>query len=95
MDKIEANEILARYIEDLRMLSYAELCKYLNLVDIDTPEVIGKSGVKYQLEIHAFWDNKPNVNLRVMVSIDDGGWRSYKPLTSDFIIDPDGTFVGE
>jgi hypothetical protein len=26
-----------------------------------------------------------------MVSIDDGGWRAFLPLTDDFIIAPDGS----
>jgi hypothetical protein len=30
-----------------------------------------------------------------MVSVDDGGWRSFGPLTKDFIITPDGTFVDD
>ena len=31
----------------------------------------------------------------MMASIDDRGWRAFVPLTSDFIVRPDGTFVGE
>jgi hypothetical protein len=34
-------------------------------------------------------------NLRVMVSMDDGGWRAFLPLTDGFIIRPDGSFAGE
>jgi hypothetical protein len=48
------------------------------------------------VEVLALWDEgRPGGNLRVMVSIDDGGWRAFKPLTEDFIIAPDGSFVGE
>jgi hypothetical protein len=43
----------------------------------------------------ALWDDKSKVNLRVIVSIDDGGWRAYSPLGVDFIRAPDGSFVGE
>jgi hypothetical protein len=43
-----------------------------------------------------FWDDSEHRNLRVMVSVDDGGWRSsLAPLSADFIVAPDGTFVGE
>ena len=42
------------------------------------------------------WDDPgEHRNLRVMVSVDDGGWRSFAPLSDDFIVAPDGTFIGE
>jgi len=34
--------------------------------------------------------------MRVFISIDDGGWqRIICPITDDFIIAPDGSFIGE
>jgi hypothetical protein len=33
--------------------------------------------------------------LRVLGSIDDGGWRALSPLCDDFVLAPDGRFVGE
>ncbi len=95
MDKVEAKEILLEQINKFRNLSYLELCRFVSVKNIETPEIIGKSGTKYQLEIQAVWDDKPRRNLRVMVSIDAGGWRAFVPLTEDFIIAPDGSFVGE
>jgi hypothetical protein len=41
------------------------------------------------------WDDRTGGDLRVIGSIDDGGWRAFRPLSSDFIVRPDGTFVGE
>jgi len=44
------------------------------------------------------WDNPRSKqgDLRVIASIDDGGFTtSFTPLTSDFIKSPGGTFVGE
>ncbi len=73
--------------------SYNELQYLLN--EQDTPEVKTESGAKYQLEIQAVWDDKKDGNLRVMGSIDDGGLRAFKPITNDFIITPNGTFIGE
>jgi hypothetical protein len=58
-------------------------------------EVAGPSGAIYQLEVQAFWDDKRSRHLRVLASIDDGGWSAFIPLTDDFIIAPDGSFVGE
>ena len=95
MDKAEAKKILSEQIKKLRRRTYSELCSYVDSKNIETPELLGESGTKYQLEIQAVWDDKPNENLRILVSIDDGGWRAFSPMTEDFIISPDGSFVGE
>lgn len=60
-----------------------------------SPDSIRSGRVAYQGEVQVFWDDKPNGAIRVMASIDDGGWRAFVPLTADFILAPDGTFVGE
>jgi hypothetical protein len=57
--------------------------------------MVGVSGTRYQVEITAFWDSGKPGNLRVLAAIDDGGWRAFKPLSTDFIMAPDGSFVGE
>jgi hypothetical protein len=65
---------------------------------VDKPEtrrIIAEDGNSYQVEIQALWDSEKGGDLRVVVSGDDGGWQAFKPLTCDFIIRPDGTFVGE
>jgi hypothetical protein len=49
----------------------------------------------YSLEIQFFWDAKPDGAVRVIGSIDDGGWRAFRPLSDDFIRAPDGTFAGD
>ena len=41
------------------------------------------------------WDRGKEGDLRVLVMIDDGGWHAHGPLVEDFIIAPDGSFVGE
>jgi hypothetical protein len=56
---------------------------------------VGASGACYQIEIQASWDDKPNGNIRVVGSIDDGGLRAFFPLTEDFIKSPLNEFVGE
>lgn len=59
-------------------------------------EVIsGEDGKPYQVEIEVMWDDKPGGNIRVVGSVDDGGWRAFIPLTDDFIMAPNGEFVGE
>lgn len=41
----------------------------------ETFELQSPSGTTYQLEVQVFWDGRREEDLRVMVSIDDGGWR--------------------
>lgn len=61
----------------------------------DTRTVVAESGVQYQVDVQAFWDSRQPGNLRVIVAIDDGGWRAFKPISTDFIVASDGSFVGE
>jgi hypothetical protein len=61
----------------------------------ETIERIGPSGVTYQIEMQVFVDDAARQTLRVMGAIDDGGWRAFSPLCDDFILSPDGSFVGE
>jgi hypothetical protein len=92
------NEGIARTLRDqelirLRTSPYQDLLKY-----IDNPSstiLNGPDGKRYQIETQVFWDTKKSGNIRVMVSVDDGGLTSFKPLCGDFIISPDGSFVGE
>ena len=93
MDKPEASLLLQKEIEARRAASYAELAELLD--EPATIERRGESGVTYQLEVQVLWDDRPGGNLRVLVSIDDGGWRSLVPVSDDFIVAPDGSFVGE
>lgn len=85
--------MLARLAGEYRARSYEELKGLLgNPVTLAEP---GPSGAEYQIEIEAVWDDAPDHNLRVLFSIDDGGLRAFAPVMDDFIIGPDGQFVGE
>jgi hypothetical protein len=93
MDKTEARQLLQRALEAHRSISYAELVKMVG--EPTNEEVRDESGTVYQLEVQAFWDDQPGGNLRILAAIDDGGWRAFAPLSDDFILAPDGSFVGE
>jgi len=93
MDKKEARSILKEHLARYRAKPYPDLL-YL-LEDQDTFEVTGPSGTQYQLEFQAVWDGRKGGNLRVIGAIDDGAIRAYFPLGDDFILTPDGKFVGE
>jgi hypothetical protein len=62
---------------------------------IQTLEIVGASGTRYNVEAQALWDSKKRDNIRVLASIDDGGTRAFHPVTCDFIKAPDGSFIGE
>ena len=93
MNSGEARAVLLAESARYRAKSYRDLV-YL-LEHQDCYEVEGPSGVRYQLEIQAFWDDKPNDVLRVRAAFDDGGIRAFYPMVEDFLIAPDGRFVGE
>jgi len=47
------------------------------------------------MEVQYFWDDAKLKTVRVMASIDDCGWRAFKPLCDSFIKAPDESFIGE
>jgi hypothetical protein len=93
MDSAEAKALLLKESAKYRAKSYNDLKALLGRQD--TYEVSGPSGVVYQLEVQAFWDDKPNDVLRVRAAIDDKGVRAYMPMVEDFLIAADGAFVGK
>lgn len=93
MNKKEATTLLREKINELRAAPYSELVELIGTDDID--EVLSASGKTYYLEATAFWDDRRRGHVRVVVSIDDGGFRAYMPLTNDFILDANGQFIGE
>jgi len=93
MDTTEAKTILSNLLEDYRAKSYGDLKTLLSAQDVF--EVEADSGTKYQVEFQAVWDGEADGNLRVIGSIDDGGKQAFMPFTDDFIMSPNGEFVGE
>jgi hypothetical protein len=83
MNKIEAQSLLDERIRDLRRLSYSELAA---LVDKETGyiQVSGPSGAEYNLQTLIFWDDVPHNDIRILVSIDDGGFENA--IRDDFVV---------
>jgi hypothetical protein len=98
VDRREATEVAETRLRELRELSYSELLRRYSRDEGNESvweEAEGPSGTRYQLKLEAFWDNGPP-NLRVWVAADDGTrWSFMRPVTTTFIIQPDGSFVGE
>jgi hypothetical protein len=94
MDKTEAIQILERELAIFRDKSYVDLVGRIPERTLEY-ERSAATGAKYQVQVQFFWDNQPGGNVRVMGSIDDGGWRAFLPLSRSFIKSADGTVVGE
>ena len=93
MDLEEAHTVLLVELERYRDNTHGELQRLLS--EQDVKEVRGASGTVYQVEIEAVWDDRVGGALRVLGHIADGGIRAFAPLTRDFIVAPDGSFVDE
>ena len=95
MKKAEYLAMLAPIVAEYRQHDYAFWLEYVVSTDPIVTYPKADDGTECCLEISAFWDDKPDGDIRVAFAIDDGGWRTFMPVGTDFIIAPDGTFVGE
>ncbi len=93
MNEAFAREILQRELSSWRAKSYRELVEFID--HVHTAEILGADNHRYQIEIQSFWDSRRRDNVRVLGTVDDGGWRAFKPLAEDFIMAPNGEFIGE
>jgi hypothetical protein len=93
MNKAEALRVLNAQLQAWRERTWTDLREEIGRSQ--RYEVSVESGTVYQGEVRVFWDDQPDGSIRVMGSIDDGGWRAFVPVTADFILAPDGTFVDE
>ncbi len=91
MDKDEATAILNQQLASFARRPYAEL-----VAIVDQPQsarACGPSGTAYQIEFNVFYDSGARRDLRIVASIDDGGWRAIMPLTKTEIMKPTGELV--
>ncbi len=93
MNKQEAAELVEAELRTFRSQPYDELLRLRT--EIMTYTVSGPSGTAYGVEVQAFWDSGRPGNLRVTAAIDDGGISAFRPLCRDFVVAPDGRFIGE
>lgn len=93
MDNDEARGLLRQRLDLYRTRSHHELQSLI--AEPEIIELVGPSGTRFCIEVLAVWDSKIGGDLRVIGSIDDGGWRAFRPLTDDFIMRRDGTLVSD
>ena len=91
MNKAEAKSILSRELRAFASRPYNELAGSISHPDVKN--IVSESGVGYQIEINVLWDSQPEEDLRIIGSIDDGGWRAFLPLTASLIMKRDGKLV--
>lgn len=94
MDSKEARLVLESQLANYGARTYGQLVAMIG-AGPDVFEIVGPSGARYQIEVEARWDAHPGGDVRVLASIDDGGWRAMVPVCIDFIVAPDGRVVGE
>ncbi|HSM02894.1 MAG TPA: hypothetical protein VK960_10720 [Acidimicrobiia bacterium] len=89
MDRDEAAKLLGRHLERVGREPFDSLSSMVGNPRV-TP-ALGHSGVEYQIEVEAMWDDESNGVLRVLGSIDDATFRgAFSPVTDDFLITRDG-----
>ena len=87
MNREEALGAVAKEAARLTGRSYADLAQ---MIGKPTTTAHGK----YQVEIQAHWDDKPNGTLRLSFGVDDRGARAVFPLTQSTLVEPGATFTG-
>ncbi len=93
MNKIEAVEILERELVQYRKLPYSDLVKKMG--EQETFEKINERGEKFQVEVDFFFDNEEEKTIRVLAMLSYSLWTDFSPVSRDFIVAPNGKFVGE
>lgn len=90
MDRGEAARLLRREMTVYAGHSRAELTRLIG--QTDAYAVQGLRDLSYQVEVNVYWDDEAGGTIRVIGSIDDGGFRSsFSPLTDGFLMSTDGT----
>jgi hypothetical protein len=108
MDRREAEPIARAKVSPYRERSYAELVALIGQ-EPETGEVDGAGGVRYQFEIQVFWDGRKGGDVRVLGTICESPQQTvfcripilrWLPIYGgeigvDFVLSPNGEFVGE
>ena len=77
MDREEARAILDAELAAIDSRSYEELVSLIG-APTETRTVEGPAGGSYRLELLVVWDDDDRGDVRVIGSIDDGGWRAIQ-----------------
>lgn len=96
MQKEKLKELLQNKIVELQRMPYGEFLSLIKKTEIGDPWCIycGTFGSEdfHQFEIEAWVEDDKTFTLRVVVKVDDGGWKAFWPMSADFFITPEGEF---
>ncbi len=93
MDKYEAKAIAEKDLEYYRAMPYEVIAGKIG--EAESFERINEQGEPYQIEFNFFYDDNESENIRVGGIVSYSGWTDFFPVSNDFIIAPDGKFIGE
>ena len=92
MDKQRSLNFAEQQLDDYRSKSYTELSTLIDLNESKMHELGNED--YYQTQIQVFWDDpKEKKDIRVSCAIEGSGISAYNPISTDFIISPDGSFI--
>lgn len=92
MDKDEASRVLSDEMEAYKRCTYQELLEMVE--QTKHHERLSHSGTPYEVDVEILWDEKRKGTIRVVGIVDDGHLvSSMFPLSSDFIMNPDGSIA--
>jgi hypothetical protein len=86
MDRNEALAVLRKQLDRLERAGYEALAARVG--ENVALEVRGGSGTGYQVELTTVWDAAPGGAIRILGSVDDGGWRAFHPLCETRLLEP-------
>ena len=93
MKKDEAAKIVNEYLAQYRCKSFHELIEKVG--EQENFEGRTDDSKSYQIEVMFNYDDEEEKTVRVSVAISYSLWTDFVPVISDFIMSPDGTFIGE
>ena len=98
MNKEIANKLLNEWITNLRLKDYDYLFGFMGSENIFADEIVGPDGQIYLRELLVYYDDKKTKNLRVAASIFQNPTTFFcfsDQVQDDFILSPEGKFIGE
>jgi hypothetical protein len=91
MNKVKVQSILEEQFSKFVRQSYAQLAELISHPKHIT--VQASSGVQYQIEFNIFYDSGAREDLRIVGSINSGGWLAFMALTKTLIMKPTGELI--
>ena len=80
-------EVALSVLHERESLDYRELAERAERSEVETLEQ-GEGAALVQVEVQYLFDSGRSGPVRIIVSVDDGGWRAFVPLTRDTIVAP-------